>query len=178
QYFQLSTDINMWYVYFSNRIVPDYSHADKIIYSNLNKNDYSINRGVSVQLQINYHNHLQSILSLSFFDNYVVQSHVKKRIMLSEPWSANWIIRWMKNKIRLEYTGSIYGSMILPKAGALDPRPDKSPVYSIQNMQATYSFKKTDITIGVKNILNFTPNKNIPFLISRAHDPFDKKVQW
>ncbi len=27
-------------------------------------------------------------------------------------------------------------------------------------------------------LLNFTPDKGLPFLIARAHDPFDKKVNW
>lgn len=66
--------------------------------------------------------------------------------------------------------------MQLPLAGALDPRPDKSPVYSIQNLQIKFQFSKIEITTGIKNILDFTPDKNIPFLIARAHDPFDKNV--
>jgi outer membrane receptor for ferrienterochelin and colicins len=30
---------------------------------------------------------------------------------------------------------------------------------------------------GVKNLLNWTPNRGNPFIIARAHDPFDKDVQ-
>ncbi|GIV29612.1 MAG: hypothetical protein KatS3mg028_0678 [Bacteroidia bacterium] len=176
--FQISADINTWYMYFSNRIVPDYSHADKILYYNLNKNDFSINKGFSIQLQSSYKNKIQSIVAFSLFDNYIVQNRQKRRVLLSEPWSTNWTIRWNMNKLTIEYTGSIYGKMTLPKAGNLDPRPDKSPVFSIQNIQIKYSFKKADWTIGIKNLLNFTPDKNIPFLIARAHDPFDKKVLW
>ena len=39
-------------------------------------------------------------------------------------------------------------------------------------------FKKWEIYGGLKNLLNWTPNKNNPFIIARAHDPFDKKVQF
>ena len=31
---------------------------------------------------------------------------------------------------------------------------------------------------GVKNLLNWTPAKNNPFIIARSHDPFDKKVEY
>lgn len=174
--FHLSTDINAWYMYFSNRIVPDYSHPDKIIYYNLNKNEYSINRGVSFQIQSVYKKLLQSIFGFSLFDNYIKTPLDKRRLMLSEPWSVNWIISISINRLTLEYTGNIYGKMYLPKASALDPRPDKSPVFSIQNLQLKYSTKYISITAGIKNLLDFTPDKNIPFLIARTHDPFDKNV--
>ncbi|HEX5651467.1 MAG TPA: hypothetical protein VFX58_00245, partial [Chitinophagaceae bacterium] len=31
---------------------------------------------------------------------------------------------------------------------------------------------------GVKNLLNWTPARNTPFIIARSHDPFDKKVEY
>ncbi len=31
---------------------------------------------------------------------------------------------------------------------------------------------------GIKNLLNWTPNRGNPFLIARTHDPFDKQVQY
>ncbi|GIV26432.1 MAG: hypothetical protein KatS3mg027_0246 [Bacteroidia bacterium] len=175
---KLSTDINSWYIYFSNRIIPDYNHPDKIIYYNLKRNEYSINRGISFQIQTVIKSFFQSLLGFSLLDNYVTQNNFKKRLMLSEPWSANAIIRLLLNKFKVEYTANIYGKMHLPKASELDPRPDQSPVYSVQNIQISYNFKKIDLTFGIKNLLNFTPDKGIPFLIARTHDPFDKYVQF
>ncbi|MEW6774221.1 MAG: TonB-dependent receptor plug domain-containing protein [Bacteroidota bacterium] len=173
---KISSDFNMWYIYFTNRIVPDYSLSDKIIYYNLGKQDYSVNQGISAQFQILFKNYIQSLLGFSWLDNYIYYHQEKRRLFLSEPWSANFVIRGFLKKWTLEYTGNIYGSMQLPLAGALDPRPDKSPVYSIQNLQIKFQFSKIEITTGIKNILDFTPDKNIPFLIARSHDPFDKNV--
>ena len=31
---------------------------------------------------------------------------------------------------------------------------------------------------GVKNLLNWTPNKGNPFIIARSNDPFDKQVKF
>jgi outer membrane receptor for ferrienterochelin and colicins len=54
-----------------------------------------------------------------------------------------------------------------------------SPWWSIQNIQFTYKgFKSWEIYGGVKNLLNWTPNKNTPFIIARSKDPFDKDVQF
>jgi outer membrane receptor for ferrienterochelin and colicins len=67
----------------------------------------------------------------------------------------------------------------LPLTSSLDPRKGQSPVWSIQNIQLTkWISKEVEIYGGVKNLLNWTPAKNSPFLIARAHDPFDKQVEY
>jgi outer membrane receptor for ferrienterochelin and colicins len=67
----------------------------------------------------------------------------------------------------------------LPLLGDLDPRQAFSPWWSIQNIQLTYGgFKNMEIYGGVKNLLNWTPNKGNPFIIARTNDPFDKQVQF
>jgi outer membrane receptor for ferrienterochelin and colicins len=69
--------------------------------------------------------------------------------------------------------------MRLPLLGDLDPRQEYSPTWSIQNIQFTFNkFKNFEIYAGVKNLLNWTPNKGNPFIIARANDPFDKNVQY
>jgi outer membrane receptor for ferrienterochelin and colicins len=81
--------------------------------------------------------------------------------------------------LEINYTGNLYSPMRLPVLGELDPRSKYSPWWSIQNIQLVFTgFKKWEIYGGVKNLLNWTPNKNNPFIIARAHDPFDKKVQF
>ena len=69
--------------------------------------------------------------------------------------------------------------MRLPVLSDLDPRRATSPIWSIQNIQATYKWQnKFEIYGGIKNVLNWTPNKKNAFLIARANDPFDKNVQF
>ena len=47
----------------------------------------------------------------------------------------------------------------------------------MQNIQVTQRFKgQLEIYGGIKNLLNRTPARSVPFLIARAHDPFDKAV--
>ena len=81
--------------------------------------------------------------------------------------------------LTIDYTGNIYGPMRLPLASSLDPRKPYSPVWSIQNIQLTkWVSQKLEFFGGVKNILNWTPAKNNPFIIARTNDPFDKKVVY
>ena len=69
--------------------------------------------------------------------------------------------------------------MLLPLISPLDPRKKQSPVWSIQNIQATkWISQKIELFAGIKNLLNWTPAKNNPFIIARTHDPFDKKVEY
>ena len=92
-------------------------------------------------------------------------------------WSVSYKIQpW---NLSLDYTGNVYSPMNLPLLSETDPRSPKSPWYSIQNIQFTFTkFKNFEIYTGIKNILNWTPNKGNPFIIARANDPFDKNVAY
>ncbi len=51
------------------------------------------------------------------------------------------------------------------------------PWFSIQNIKISWKKRGTNWEVygGVKNLLNFTPADNS---IARAHDPFDKNVEF
>ena len=84
-----------------------------------------------------------------------------------------------KIDVSIDYTGNLYGPMKLPLLSSLDPRPEYSPAWSLQNIQITKKIKKIlEIYGGVKNFLNWTPNKNSQFIIARSRDPFDKQVTF
>jgi outer membrane receptor for ferrienterochelin and colicins len=69
--------------------------------------------------------------------------------------------------------------MRLPLLSDTDPRKNWSPWWSIQNIQLTKKLGHGfEIYGGIKNLLNWTPNKGNPFIIARAKDPFDKNVEW
>jgi len=97
---------------------------------------------------------------------------------LAERFSGVWNIAYSFSRIglKIDYTGNVYGPMRLPLLGELDPRPEYSPWFSIQNIQATKTIgKRWEIYGGVKNLLNFLPPANS---IARAFDPFDRGVDF
>jgi outer membrane receptor for ferrienterochelin and colicins len=173
----LGLDASAFYTYFSNKIIPNYDTPDKIIYKNLD--GFLISRGMNVNMDLNLKNGLKLMGGVTFLDVKIHENGVKTVPYFTEKFSANYTISYeiKKPKILIDYSANLVGSMRLPLLNEYDPRPGKSPWTNIQNLQLTRAWGE-DFKIygGVKNIFNFVPYRNLPFLISRANDPFDKKV--
>lgn len=176
----ITLDASAFYTYFTNRIVPDYeTNTSQIIYDNID--GHAISKGFSLNSELNFSNGLKFILGGTLMENTITTNGFTEHQILTEKFMGTWAVSY---KIRpwnttIDYTGNIYSPMRLPLLGELDPRKPYSPWWSIQNIQFTYNgFQKFEIYAGVKNILNWTPNKGNPFIISRANDPFDKEVEF
>ncbi len=176
----LNFDATAFYTYFTNKIIPDYdSDANKIIYANLA--GYAVSRGISLNIDAALANGLKILVGGTLMDVFNKNHGFTERQMFAERFTGTWSIGYTfpKQKLTIDYTGNLYGPMRLPVLGDTDPRPEYSPTWSIQNIQITKSFNdKWEIYGGVKNLLNWTPAKKVPFLIARAHDPFDKQVNF
>ena len=174
----INLDLTGFYTYFNNRIIADYdSDPNKIIYDNLE--GHGVNQGVSLNATINIIRNLRVSLGATYMDMLITENGVTTQQILSENFSGTWSIsaQLYKKKLVIDYTGNIYGPMRLPLAGDNDPRPEYSPTWSIQNIQFTYKHSKgLEFYGGIKNLLDWTPTKNLDFLIARAHDPFDENV--
>ncbi|WP_242009100.1 TonB-dependent receptor [Robertkochia solimangrovi] len=176
----LEMEMSAWYTYFNNIILPDYdTDPDQILYRNLD--GYATTTGFSVNLDYHLANGLKFSFGGTLMDVKKNDGGETIRPVLTERFSSTWgisytIIPW---NLKIDYTGNLYGPMRLPLAGDLDPRNPDSPVWSIQNIQFTYiRSKKFEFYGGVKNLLDWTPDKGNPFLIARAEDPFDKNVEY
>jgi len=176
----LSFELSSWYTYFTNQIIPDYdSNANQIIYQNLN--GYSETLGVNGNVDLVTPYGIKVLLGVTFMDSKNEREGIITRPILTEKLSMNWAVTydipdWFMS---VDYTGNLYGSMRLPLLGPLDPREEYSKPWSLQNIQCTYKkFRNFELYGGVKNILNWTPNKGNPFIIARADDPFDENVQY
>lgn len=173
-------ETSFFYTRFSNKIVNDYtSDPNKIIYDNID--GYAINQGLTANLDLNLSNGVKIIAGASLLDNKNVRDGKSETPLLTERFTATWSVSYKIKPIQLtlDYNGNFYSPMKLPLLNALDPRAPESPAYSIQNVQFTYSkFKNLEIYTGVKNLLNFLPKQNNPFLIARTEDPFDQNVQY
>lgn len=176
----LGLEIATWYTYFTNQIIPDYdSNPNQIIYQNLN--GYSETTGISGNVDLVTPYGIKTLIGFTFIDSKNVKDGMASRPVLTEKFSMNWAITYEVPKyfLAMDYTGNLYGSMRLSLLGPLDPRDEFSKPWSIQNIQFTYKkFQNLEIYVGIKNILNWTPNKGNPFIIARAEDPFDKNVEY
>lgn len=176
----LGLDFSAWQTYFTNQILPDYdTDPNQIIYKNLD--GHAVSQGLAVNMDMEIINGLNVMAGVSLLDVYTEDetSGDRKRPVLTEKWTGTWGVsyKWYRTNLNFDYTGNFYSPMRLPVLGDSDPRPEYSPWFSIQNIKISWNKtgSKLDIYGGVKNLLNFTPASNS---IARAHDPFDKQVEF
>lgn len=181
----LGLDASTWYTHFTNRIMPDYdADPNEIRYENLD--GHAVSRGACLNLEYQYTSRFRLLAGMTVQHNrqYETAADGTKTVtrpVLTENWGGTWSVNYSfpRAKISLDYTGNIYGPMRLPLAGSLDPRSPNSPVWSIQNLQVTKKLGPTlELYGGIKNLLDWMPARNEPFLIAGAEDPFDKNVQY
>lgn len=173
----LGLDASAWYTHFTNAILPDYdTNPNQVIYRNLKGN--STSRGVSVNADLLFGN-FKALLGATLQEVSQKDNGVRTTRPFTETWSGTWSLGYKNytHHFALDYTGNLYGPMRLPLLGPLDPRRPESPVWSIQNIQFTYTgVAGFEFYTGLKNLLGWTPNRGNPFIIARAEDPFDKNV--
>ena len=176
----IGLDASAFYTYFNNRIVGDFdTDPNKIIYDNLS--GYAESKGISLNIDVTFNNGLKIITGGTLMENTLSENGITEQQILTENFTGTWAVSYKikKAKLAIDYTGNVYSPMRLPLLGDTDPRSAKSPWWSIQNIQLTYDgLKNFQIYGGVKNFLNWTPNKGNPFIIARTNDPFDKDVQF
>jgi outer membrane receptor for ferrienterochelin and colicins len=174
-------DASAWYSYFHNQIIADYqTDPQKIIYNNLH--GHALSKGFTLNLEMNMQQRLKGNIGFTYQDVSKVEKNsagkkFKERPMLTEEWSGTWALTYTLpvQGLSIDYTGNIYGPMRLPVISHLDPRSSNSPVWSIQNIQFTkWVSRQVEAFAGIKNLLNWTPAKNAPFIIARSHDPFNR----
>ncbi|MDT0554247.1 TonB-dependent receptor [Urechidicola vernalis] len=174
----IGLDASAWYTYFNNLIIPDYdTNPNQIIYDNLD--GYAVTAGISGNVDIIFSNGIKALIGATYMNVSNTEDGITKDQILTEKFSGTWAVSYKIQDwdLNIDYTGNVYGPMRLPLLGDLDPRQEYSPYWSIQNIQFTYDgWKGFELYAGVKNLLNWTPNKGNPFIIARAHDPFDKDV--
>ncbi len=177
----LAFDATAWHTYFTNQILPDYdTDPNKIIYDNLN--GHAVTQGLSLNTELELLNGLKILAGGTFMDVFTAEedsegNRLMQRPILTERWTGTWAVSYRINRLNLgiDYTGNLYGPMRLPLLGELDLRDERSPWWSLQNIQLVWGKKGGSLEVygGVKNLLNFTPPANS---IARSHDPFDKDV--
>jgi len=183
----LTVEASAWHTYFSNRINPDYdTNVNQIRYAN--SDGHAISQGISLQTDINFGFGLKAILGASLQEVANIENGVKSRQPLTEGFNANWALSYkiQPANLSIDFTGNLYGPMRLAtqeftnEVGVFidDPRAKNSPYWSIMNIQCTYdAIDNVEIYGGIKNLLDWTPARNNPFVISRGEDPFENNIQ-
>jgi len=176
----INIDLTGFYTYFTNRIIADYDTDPNFIYYK-NLSSHAVSQGISLNITAKIIRNLSIQAGATYMDIATFENGTKEQQILTEKFTGTWGVSYLfpKANLSIDYTGNFYSPMRLPLLNELDPRAEFSPWWSLQNIQVTYKgFKSWEIYGGVKNLLNWTPNKSTPFIIARSNDPFDKEVQF
>lgn len=174
----ISADANIFYTYFTNKIIGDFlTDANKIIYDNID--GYAVSQGFNINADVQMQNGFKAIFGLTVADVFQKEKDINGDLQKlpqihNSLFTANYSLSYTINKAKLtlDFNGRINSPMHLPVLEN-DFRPDKSPWFSTLNFQLTKAFNNgIEIYGGVKNILNFIPKNPI----MRPFDPFDKQV--
>ncbi len=173
----LNIDVSGFYTYFFNFVNPEYSEPGLVIYNN-NKNGATA-AGFSLNADFTFNYPLKVGFACTYAYVFEVEKNddgeKEREIPLhSPPFMANFYLSYNfpVPQLSIDWTGNLVSSMLLSTVPN-DFRSEKSPWYSIQNIQLTKKFKNgLEIYTGLKNIFNFIQKD--PLL--RPFDPFNRQT--
>ena len=160
-------DIDLFYTYFSNKIIPNYDIQKYIIYQN--SEGYSYSKGVSGAWN---HSFLNGIAFTLNFNHQVVKytennNNIKTMLDMehSPRWTAGLNIKFpINNSWSINTSSNYVGIMQLPEVfdmlnnGQISEisRPQKSKPFSIHNVNINGKLSnKNEVYFGILNIFNF-----------------------
>lgn len=164
-----SLDLEGYFTYFTNKIIPNYDTPGKIIYANVDGHaqtagfsgslSYTFTFPMNFSLAIN--GQRASEITLDEDDK-----RIQTDIEFAPYWSGVLTINgtWEKAGLEFAYMANVSGHMALPEVFDLNddgelsdnPRPTTSKPFAIQNIKITKRFKKPlTLYCGVNNLGNF-----------------------
>ena len=158
-------DIDIFYTYFSNKIIPDYEqNPNLIVYENLQ--GFGITRGISTAINHSFNKNFNLRFGSTFmqvFEQIETENNTEKHGQLFAPlfratYGINYQIR--KIKLNIAISGKLTGPMKLPTYNPPFERASYSPWFNLTNIQFTQTLKKLNLECyaGIKNIFNYTQN--------------------
>ena len=157
----LTIDLDGFYTYFTNKIEPDYSRTNKIVYANLKGS--STTRGLSLTLS-------QSMTSIpltytagaTVTDVFVKDNGIVRPLEFAADYQGvvNATYR-LSTGLRLDYTFNLTGPMKLPEYDPPFVRDPISESFSVHNLQLTKDLELSSGSLlqpylAIENFTNFT----------------------
>lgn len=151
-------DLDLFHTRFSNKITPDYDRDPHlIVYGNLPGHAVSRGASLSFNQNVDFDRFLYSV-GVTLQDVYS-EHRGRREDEFFAPGirgvaSATYSFRTVP--VRLDYTGSVTGPMRLPSYDEPFTRPERSPTYSLHNLQATWRLGRgSEIYLAAKNLLDY-----------------------
>jgi len=164
-----SIDLEGFYTYFTNKIIPDYEVPGFIVYEN--SNGFASSMGLSMNINHNFIIPLNLNIGLNLLKSTETETdlagtEITKDILFAPRWSGviTSSYQFKRQRITLAYTAQITGPMALPEVYDLDEsgapledsRPTTSIPFSLHQVQVTKMIKNNySLYFGINNLFNF-----------------------
>uniref|UniRef100_UPI004049B404 TonB-dependent receptor n=1 Tax=Fulvivirga sp. TaxID=1931237 RepID=UPI004049B404 len=162
-------DIDAYYTYFENKIIPNYDDPNVIVYANTT--GHALTKGLG--FNVNHDFYWPLSLSLGFNWQEATETEpdgngedVERKIEFAQEYSgvATLNYRIKKAKMTVGYTARVTGPMALPEVFDLDEngspmttaRPTISKPFSFHNIQVSKDFSNgLNVYLGVQNLFDY-----------------------
>ncbi|MCS6934788.1 MAG: TonB-dependent receptor [Chitinophagales bacterium] len=172
----LTLDANVFYTRFFNFIEPDYSEdPGLIVYANNTLGAVSTGCNIYTEMNFNFPLKLGAGISYNHVrENELADNGEKEReeVLHVPPFMLNYYLsyKFPAPQLSIDLTGNLVSPMLLSVVPN-DYRDERSPWYTIQNIQLTKKFRGGwEWYMGLKNFFNFVQEE--PIL--RPNDPFNR----
>lgn len=162
-------DIDAFYTYFTNKIIPNYDTPGKIIYANTD--GFAVTKGIGLNVNHQFQSPLSVNVGINFQDVTETEpgdegQDVTRHVEFAAGWSGISTInyQWKKADITLAYTLRVTGPMTLPEVFDLNEngqplstaRPTRSSPFSFHNIQVTKQFSPAfQLYGGIQNLFDY-----------------------
>ena len=174
----LTIDLESFYTYFTNKIEPDYSRNNQIVYANLNGS--STTRGWSLTLS-------QSLTSIpftftagaTFMDVFVKDNGTVRALEFAADYQGVVNATYqLPTGLRLDYTVNLTGPMKLPEYDPPFVRDPISESFSVHNLQLTKDLELSSGSLlqpyfAIENFTNYTQDSPLVDPENPFGDNFD-----
>lgn len=151
-------DLDVFHTRFSNKIVPDYDRdPNLIVYDNLA--GHAVSRGISLALNqnVDFERFLYTV-GVTLQDVYAVEDGVERDEFFAPRVravaSATYDVRSLP--LSVDYTASLTGPMRMPSFDEPFARPERSPTYSVHNLQANWRLGEgSQLYLSMKNLFDY-----------------------
>jgi len=153
----LNIDLDLFYTYFTNQIIPDYRFSNEIRYSNLD--GHAVTRGISISAAHNFPSPLQYSVGFTLQDVYQAVDGDRAPLLFAPDFSGVFTFSYAFEPIgiSIDYTGRVTGPMPLPEYEGYSSRSDW---YAEQNLKVGKQLMPGLLLYGaVKNLFNYTQDE-------------------
>ncbi len=160
-------DVDVFYTYFMNKIIPDYDTPGAIIYANTR--GYAVSKGLGINvshdfglpIHVNIGANYQEVTETETVSGTKETTAIEFAPRWSGVLTTNY--EWSRWNLSLAYTAQYTGVMALPEVFDVTPggtvstvsRPQASTPFSVHHLQITKLLKRLKLYGGIQNMFDY-----------------------